>query len=321
MIKPVGYILWGLAVASLIAAAFEASVIWVAAPLLGLTLSYSLLYVCLYRPPEDHLGVIYRFARFSRLVGPDEWCFIIPGIHEIKDPISLHVRRLEADLSDMLTQDQVPIDCKLCVYYQRDLRHADTHFRSQALHIPDKGWDSIIRTVLQETANEVTSGITFQQLLTPRERRHFKWTLTALLAERVRHLGLVINPKTGISVQVLKPADAIWRAMLDRLAAVSLGEAALARVHPILEDLSQRHPGVAWETLLLEWAAAVAKEGTIPQVLVAPDQGSAVAVLAEKGQQQPEDRPETKETALGLNGRREANLAPVSARISRVNSP
>jgi hypothetical protein len=317
----VGCVLWGLAVACLISAAFKASMIWVAALLLGLALSYSLLYACLYRPPEDHLGVIYRFARFSRLVGPDEWCFIIPGIHEVKDPISLHVRRLEADLSDMLTQDQVPIDCKLTVYYQRDLRHADAHFRSQALHIPDKGWDSIIRTVLQETANEVTSGITFQQLLTLRERRHFKWTLSALLAERVRHLGLVINPKTGMSVQVLKPADAIWQAMVDRSAAVSLGEAALARIHPMLEDLSQRHPEVAWETLLLEWAAAVTREGTVPQVLVASDQGSAVAVLAEKGQQQPEDRPETKETAPGLNSRREANLAPVSAWISRVNSP
>jgi regulator of protease activity HflC (stomatin/prohibitin superfamily) len=263
-------ILWGLAVACLISAAFKASMIWVAAPLLGLALSYSLLYVCLYRPPEDHLGVIYRFSRFSRLVGPEQWVFIIPGLHEIKDPISLHVRWLEANLSDMLTQDQVPIDCKLTVYYQRDLRHADAHFRSQALHIPDKGWDSIIRTVLQETANEVTSVITFRQLLTLKERHHFKWRLTALLAERVRRLGLVINPKTGISVQVLKPADAIWRAMVDRSAAVSLGEAALARVHPILEDLSQRHPGVAWETLLLEWAAAVAKEGTTPQVLVAP---------------------------------------------------
>jgi hypothetical protein len=318
----VGYILWGLAAACLIfSAAFRPSTIWVAAPLLGLALSHSLLYVCLYRPPEDHLGVIYRFARFSRLVKPDEWCFIIPGIHEIKDPVSLNVRRLEANLSDMLTQDHVPIHCKLTVYYQRDLRHADAHFRSQALYIPDEGWNSMIRTVLREAANEVVSGITFQQLLTPRKRRHFKWRLSALLAERVRHLGLIINPKTGISVQVLKPADVIWQALVDRSAAVSLGEAALARIHPILEDLSQRHPEIAWETLLLEWAAAVTKEGTIPQVLVAPDQGSAVAVLAEKDQQQPEDRPETKETAPGLNGRREANLAPVSVRISRVNSP
>lgn len=69
-------------------------------------------------------------------------------------------------------------------------------------------------------------------------------------------------------MQVLKPANAIWQAMLDRLAAVSLGEAALARVRPMLEELSRHHLEVAWEALLLEWAAAGIDGGAVPQVVI-----------------------------------------------------
>lgn len=318
--KSVGYILWGLVAVSLISTIFKPSMIWVAAPLLALALSYSLFRICLYRPPEDHLGVIYQFARFSRLVGPDQWVFIIPGLNEIKDPISLHLRRVAVNLADLLTQDQIPLDCKLLVYYQLDLRCAAAGFPVQALRIPDEGWNSIIRNVLQETANEVTSGIAFQQLLTPRGRRHFKWTLGALLAERVRHLGLVINPRTGVSMQMLKPAHAIWQAMVDRLAAVSLGEAALARVHPILEDLSRRQPETAWEALLLEWAAVAAKDGTVPQVLVAPTGGPAHAVPQGRDQFEPNDQPYARATVLDLRSKRKTNMPSASARVSRATS-
>jgi hypothetical protein len=319
--KSVGYILWGLALASLITTAFEFSVIWIAASLLGLSLSYSLLHTCLYRPPEDHLGVIYQLGRLWRLVEPDRWIFVLPGVHTVKAPISLHVRRVPMTLSDLLTQDQVPIDCELIAFYQLDLRLADANFQSQALHIPEDGWNSVIKTVLQETANEVVGGIPFQQLLTPVGRNRLKRTLSALLAERVGRLGLMVSRQTGVSIQMLKPADAIWRAMRDRWAAVSLGEAALARVLPMLQELSQRHPEIGWEALLLEWAAVMAKEGTVPQVLVAPDQGPAVAALAGTDRQQAEGQPEANATALGPNGKREVNLARLGARMRRVKSP
>ncbi len=319
--KPVGYLLWGLVLASLITAAFAFSVIWVAAPLLGLSLSYSLLHLCLYRPPEDHLGVIYQLGRLWRLAEPDRWIFVLPGVHTVKTPISLHVRRMPMALSDLLTQDQVPIDCELIAFYQLDLRLADADFQSQALRIPEDGWNSVIKTVLQETANEVIGGIPFQQLLTPVGRSRLKRTLSALLAERVGRLGVMVSRQTGVSIQMLKPADAIWQAMRDRWAAVSLGEAALARVLPMLQELSRRHPEIGWEALLLEWAAVMAKEGTVPQALVAPDQGPAVVVMPGKGQRQAEGQAEANATALGPNGKRKVNLARLSARMSRMKSP
>lgn len=274
------YILWGFAVGSLIAAAFEASLIWVAAPLLGLALSYSLVCVCLYRPPEDHLGVVYQLGRLWRLVEPDQWALVLPGVHSIRAPISLHIRRVAVTLSDLLTQDQVPLDCELIAFYRFDLRFADVDFQSQALRTPEEGWNSVIKTVLQETANEAISGIPFQHLLTPGGRNRLKRILSRLLSERVGHLGLVVNQQTGVSIQMLRPANAIWQAMQDRWAAVSLGEAALARVLPMLREVSQQ-PEIGWEALLLEWAAVMAKEGRAPQMLVTPDQGPSVAVLTQ----------------------------------------
>lgn len=269
--KSLGYISWGLAVVSLILAAFKSSLIWVAAPLLALALSWSLLCAFLYRPPEIHVGVIYRFGRLWRLVEPDEWIVVIPWVNEIKPPISLHLRRVEVALSDVLTRDHIPINGDLVVYYQLDLRHTRSNFRPQALRIPEEGWNSIISTVLRETANEVVGGMDLRQLLTPEGRGFLKRELSARLAERVQSLGLIVNPHTGVSVQALRPADAVCRATVDRFAAAFLGKAALDRVRPILEELDRDHLDAAWEALLLEWAAAVAQHGKSPEIVVSPN--------------------------------------------------
>jgi hypothetical protein len=307
--KSAGYILWGLAIASLTFTAFKSFMIWIAAPLLMLALLYSVLRVSLYRPPENHLGVIYQLGRLWRLVGPDEWVCVIPWVNEIKLPISLHLRRAEISFCDLLTEDQVPVDCDLLAYYQLDLRLARAEFCSQALRIPDEGWNSIIRTVAQEAASEIIGGIAFQQLLTPEGRGHLKCTLSALLADRVRGLGLIVNPRTGVSMQTLKPTNAIWCAMVDRFAGVLLGEAALDRVRPILQELSQHYPEVAWDALLLEWAAAVTKEGVVPQVVMASGGRLPYVALQERDEQGPVSRAETRVTVQGRDGEREVKMA------------
>lgn len=295
--RSAGCILWGLAAALLILAAFKSWLIWVAAFLLGVALAASLLRLILYRPPENHLGVKYTWGRLSEMVSPDQWTLVIPGIHEIKEPISLHLRRTEASLRDLLTEDGIPVDLELLAYYQLDLRLADVQFQSQALRIPDEGWNSIVRTVLQEVAGEVVGDANFNDLLNPAGRGRLKGTLSALLAERLRGLGMVINPQRGVSVQVVRPAGMIWQAMLDKLAATSLGEAAVSRVLPMLDELAQRHPEVAWEALLLEWAAAVTKEGGVPHVMIVPngraarDVSSAAALQADPEGRNGQDPP------------------------------
>lgn len=272
--KSLGYILWVLAVGALILVTFQSALIWLAAPLLVLALLYSVIQLFLYRPPENHLGVVYRFGRFSQLVGPDEWTFILPGIHRINPPVSLNMRRLEATLTDLLTQDQFPVECGLLVFFRVDLRLTDPGFRVQALSFSVREWEALVRSVSQETAAELTGHLSLQQLLRPDGRNRLRQDLARLLSDRLRGLGLAVDRHTGVSVQMLKPEDTIWQAMNERLSSLSLGEAALARVYPVLEELSQRHPEVAWNALLLELAAAMNRDGTLPQLLVAPGGGS-----------------------------------------------
>jgi regulator of protease activity HflC (stomatin/prohibitin superfamily) len=273
------FILWGVALVTLFSAAFNSTMIWFAGLVLALAVASTFFQACLYRPPEAHLGVIYKYGRLSRLVGSDEWVFIFPGVDQIKDPLSLRVSQVEINLTDELTQDQIPFNCHLLVYYQLDLRRASPDFQPQALRISVERWPTIIRTKLQEIAGEVSGGFTFQQLLTPDGRRRYRRTLNALLTDKVQHLGLVINPQTGVSIQGLKPTDDVWRAMVDRVASVSLGEAALARVQPIMKELSQCYPEIGYDAFLLEWAAVLAKKGTVPRTLVAPTWGQVQASL------------------------------------------
>jgi hypothetical protein len=311
--RTVVYVFLGLILASLIAALFAPVVVWVAAPLLALALTLLMVHMCLYRPPEDHVGVVYKLGRFSRLVEPDEWVITLPGIHETKKPISLHARRLDAAFTEVPTKDQMPVDCKLVVFYQCDLRHADAALRTEALSMPDQSWNTVVGTALRECVEEVVSDIPFSELLSAEGRARLRQRLGQRLGRRVRPMGVLVNSGWGISVQMLRPAMAIWQAMLELSAAGSLGEAALARVRPMLQEVSERHPEVSWEALLLEWASVVAKDGTVPQMLVAPDQALVAADLASRSQRQPGGGSTGKQGIAGVNGKREGNLTLVSA--------
>ncbi len=253
----------------LVFAVLNPSFVWVAGLTLGIALSCLLVQAILYRPPENHIGVIYQAGRFWRFVGPNEWAILIPRIHEAMTPISLNIQRVDLTFSDLLTRDLMPLTCEFVAYFLLDLRKARTDFLIQALHIPKEGWNSIIETVLREVANEVVASIDLQQLLTPQGRNWLKARLSEQLAERVESLGLLVNPRTGVTVQALRPTKAVSRAVVDRFVATLLGDAALDRVRPIVERLCGDGSGVAWEALLLEWASAVVQQGAPPQVMIA----------------------------------------------------
>jgi len=271
--KAISYILWGLVVMSLALAAFELVSFWLAVLLFVIALYDVALQHCLYRPPEDHLGVLYRFDRFARWVSPHEWVVVIPCIDEIHPPVSLQFRRLAVTFRDLLTQDQIPIDCQALVYYQIDLRWADVHFIPQALGISDAGWDAMVEGTLREIAAQVVGSRRLQRWLCPAGYRDLKQTLGAHLADQVRSQGVIVSPHTAVSIQALKPAETILRAMTDRFAADASGEAALARVRPVVEELTRRRPELAWAVLLMEWAATAVQQGHMPQIVVASTDG------------------------------------------------
>ncbi|MBM4430953.1 MAG: hypothetical protein FJ026_11500 [Chloroflexi bacterium] len=267
------YFPWGLVIISLALAAFELVPLGLAVPILVVAL-YAIVYqYCFYRPPEDHLGVLYRFGRFARWVSPHEWAVRIPCIDKIHPPVCLQVRRLAATFHDLLTQDQVPLDCQLLVYYRIDLRRADVGFIPQALIISAAGWNSLVESTLREIAAQVVGSKRLQQWLCPAGYRDLKRALGAALAVQVSAQGVIVSPRTAVSIQALKPAETILHTMTDRFTADASGEAALARVRPVVDELTRQHPELAWQVLLLEWAAAVVQQGNMPQMVLASADG------------------------------------------------
>jgi len=277
----IGLILLGAAWVALIVA-FKLVALGIVALVLLLFL-FLVLRGCMFRPQENHVVAIYRFGRLSRLVGPEKWTYLIPGVDVVRKQISLDPHRVEISLSDLWTKDRIPINCELVVFYQVDVRRAREDFRPQALRIPNEGWNSIVKTVLQEVTAGAVGFQTLDQLISPDGRADLKQALSMLLANRLKGLGMVVNPQRGVSVGALQPADTIRRAIEELGAAGALGEAAGARLRPTLDELSRQGLGIGLDVLLLELAAAVVKDGAVTQALGVSERAAVLAALLEGG--------------------------------------
>lgn len=244
--------LWLLAVALLILAVFLPGPVTI--PLATVALVVAGL-SGLYRPPDNHIGVIYRLGRLWRLVDPEEWVWLIPLLDQIRRPISRLVHRAEVKISDLLTLDRIPIVLELLGFYQLDPRLAEEGFRLQFLYIPEARWEEIVGNILREVAGDVVGRFPFRNLLTSAGRNQLKRALSEELARRVRELGIEVNGHDGVTISALKPMDLSW-----------------FRLQPLLEGLRERgtEEDETWRALTLEWAAAVGQNGSTPQTLITP---------------------------------------------------
>jgi len=226
----------------------------------------------LYRPPENSVGVIYLSDRLWYIAGPNESVLVIPRLHSIKRPISLKTRRADTYLTGRLTKDGVPMDITCLVYFRVDVRWAKDDFRIQALEYNDEIWRQIASTSLTGVVNDILSGLMMRQALADDGKQRLKRLLSEVLAERALSLGLIINPCYGVTVDSIEPAKRIWDAMVEEMAAPSLGDAAHDAVRPMLE-VAKQHPDIGWEVLQMEWAAAIARGEIPPGVLLSLREG------------------------------------------------
>ncbi len=279
--KPVAciFILWGATTALFGLATVAPVLACMAIPALAIALACTVAHFCLYRPPENHLGVIYRLGRFDRWVDPDQYELIIPGIDTVRRPISLYFRPITIALADLQTKDLVPIECEMLVYYQIDLRRAHPEFLAQALQTPDAAWEEILRSQVQEIAGDLVRGATYREIMTAEGCRRFKNRLGRILSDQARNMGIVVDPQFGISIQAIQPISTVWAAHIEQFTAPMQGEAARERIRPTLEEIDKRYPGVGRDAMFLEWAATIAKEGTdaVPRVVVVSDWGAVAA--------------------------------------------
>ncbi len=209
----------------------------------------------LYRPPDNHIGVVYRLGRLWRFLGPEEWTWLIPLVDQVRRPICHLPRQTTARISDVLTQDRVPVSLELLGFYQLDPRLAEGDFRLQFLYVPESRWEAILGNILQEVVGEVVGYFPFRNLLTSAGRSRLKQTLSEELARRVRGLGIRVDRRDGVTVSALRPMDLSW-----------------FRLQPLLEGIRERgaEEDEGWKALVLEWAAAVGQNGRAPQTLITP---------------------------------------------------
>jgi hypothetical protein len=243
----------------------------------------SLPFRCLmYRPPENSVGVIHLFERLWYVAGPNETVLRIPLLHRVTRFMGLKTRRADVFLSNRLTRDGIPMDVNCIVYFRVDVRWAKFDFQLQALDYNEEIWRQIAGTSLTGVANEVIAGLTMGEILGSDGKPRLKRALSVLLARRARELGLVTNPRYGVMVESIVPARRIWEAMVEQMAAPSLGGAAQEIVEPMLA-LVKQHPRAGGQLLQMGWAAAITRGEGPAGVLVSsrngPERGERTATV------------------------------------------
>jgi len=224
----------------------------------------------LYRPTENHVGVIYRNGRFHRLVDPDSLVFTIPWFESISREIGLDMHTARVSLKDVYTREKIAIDLEFKIFYLVDLRKVDAAHRTQVLRFSsENAWEEIIRTQINDISrNSIFISQTFDELSTREGQRFLKRRLSSELAERVQGFGIVLNPRFGVNVVNLQPNEEFRKALMDASAASSLGSAAASRLTPLQDLLRDQDREKALSNLILQIASAITKSGEVPDVIL-----------------------------------------------------
>jgi regulator of protease activity HflC (stomatin/prohibitin superfamily) len=222
-----------------------------------------------YRPPENHVGVVYRFGRFRRFVDPDRWSLLIPWIDSVEKETKLDMRTTHIQLTDVYTRDNIAIDLELKIFHMVDLRQVSPERLIQALRFPtENAWDEIVRTGITDiTRNQIVVSRSFAELTTPQGRSNLKQLLSSALAERVSGFGILVNARFGVNIINLQPNEAFQNALKEETVAKTIGSAAVGRLRPLFEQFSDQDQAKAFMALVMQIASAVARNGQSPDII------------------------------------------------------
>jgi hypothetical protein len=223
----------------------------------------------LYRPTENHVGVIYRSGRFGRFADPDRWSVLIPGIDSVMKEVKLDMRTTHIQLNNVYTRDRVAIDLELKIFHQVDLRQVSQERLIQALRFPtENAWDEIVRTGITDiTRNQVLASRSFAEITTPEGRSNLKQLLSFSLAERVRGFGILVNSRFGVNIINLQPNETLQEALREENVARTIGTAAVDRLRPLFNEFGDQEQAKAFIALIMQIASAVARNGQSPDII------------------------------------------------------
>jgi len=228
----------------------------------------------LYRPSENHVGAIYRLGRFNRFADPDRWSPMIPWIEWVEKESKLDMRVANIQLGDVYTRNNIALDMELKIFFFVDLRLTHQDRRIQVLRFgSEAAWEEIIRTGITDIArNVIILTRSFEELATQEGRSNLKHELSSALAERVRGFGILVNPRFGVNIINLQPNETYQQALQEESIAHMIGTAAADRIQPLFEQFKDQNQEKAFLTLVMQIAAAVAKNGQSPD-LIFPNNG------------------------------------------------
>jgi regulator of protease activity HflC (stomatin/prohibitin superfamily) len=222
-----------------------------------------------YRPTENHVGVIYsRWGKFKRFAQPNKWTLLSSSFEFVAKEIRLDMRTAKVALGNVLTRDRVAIDLEMKIFYSVDVREAIEQRKLQILRFENESaWEEIVKTGITDIArNVIIISRTFDELVTEAGRSYLKQALSSALAHRVRGFGILMN-RFAVNIMNLQPNAAFQQALQDDSAAKTLGSAAADRIRPLFEQFSDQDQQKAFLTLMLNIAAAVAKNGQSPDLV------------------------------------------------------
>lgn len=219
-----------------------------------------------YSPPENKLGIIYaaRYGRerFHSFVTEDEWIWLgaLNGRYLLKE-FRLGPRTAHIFLKNVLTADRVYLELELKVFYRVDPRNATLRNRIQVIGMPNH--EAPVRTHVEERVrNEILIQFTAEEALSHRGRKNIRSAISALVAEKVKGMGITINPQYGAAIINMQPHELYQRALQEEAAALSQGQAAYKRVAPSLQNLDAAQ---ALQVLYTHLASTMTKTNTMPE--------------------------------------------------------
>jgi hypothetical protein len=187
----------------------------------------------------------------------------------VEKETKLDMRTTHIQLNDVYTRDNIAIDLELKIFHMVDLRQVSPDRLIQVLRFPtENAWDEIVRTGITDiTRNQVVVSRCFAELTSLEGRSNLKQLLSFTLAERVRDFGILVNARFGVSIINLQPNEAFQEALKEGSVARTVGDAAVDRIRPLFEHLSDQDQAKAFIALVMQIAAAVAKNGQSPDII------------------------------------------------------
>lgn len=225
----------------------------------------------LYRPTENHVGVIYsRWGKFKRFANPNEWTFLSSGFEEVTQEIRLDTRTAVLTLENVLTSDMVAVDIEMKAYYSVDIRKTSEDKRVQALRFEgDLAWQEIMKTSITDIVrNIVVISHTYQELATDDGLSYLKRVISGHAASRLRSFGILINNRFAVSIMNFQPNKTFQEALQEVSAAKAIGNAAVDRLRPLFEQFGDKNQDEAFHTLVMQLAAVLGRTDKLPDIAI-----------------------------------------------------